>query len=84
MSENATVTIENENNMMTLLYSFRYKGEHDKCALKAQKKKKLHERVCYSPGIEVSNDLRANTKEAHNRAVSVQIISTELNITQYQ
>lgn len=65
-------TIGNENNMMTLLYSFCYKGENEKCAVlapKAQIRKKLHERFCYPPGIEVSNDLCANTKEAHNRAV---------------
>lgn len=72
---------------MTLLYSFCYKGENDKCAIlapKVQIRKKLHERVCYSPGIEVSNDLCASRKEAHNRAVSVEIIFTELNFTEYQ
>lgn len=37
-------TIGNKNNMMTLLYGFRYKGENDKCAiltLKVQKKEKV-------------------------------------------
>lgn len=63
---------------MALLYSFCYKGENDKCAIlvpKAQIRKKLHERVCYPPGTEVSNDLCANTKEAHNRQSVLKLFS---------